>query len=340
MIRPALGLAVASTFAMPVAADAPRVAVDIAPVHSLVAQVMEGVAMPDLIVTPGASPHVYSMRPSQARALQDADLVVWVGEPLSPWLKKPLETLSEESKQIELLFHERTKTLPYRESHDLTADGDHDHHDEHDDHDDHNDEHAGHDDHKDGHKDGHEDGHKDAHGHDHGAWDVDSHAWMSPENGSIWLEVIAEELSAIDPENAELYAANAKKGQAAIADAVAQVEIDIAPMKGQPFAAFHDAFQYFENRFGLTLVGTVTMSDAADPSPAQLAELREALQKHDITCAYVGNAGKPQLLQSAAGDIELQIVRLDPLGGRADLGPDLYPQMLRGLGEDMAKCAK
>lgn len=354
MIRSALGLALASIVALPVAAQAPRVAVDIAPVHSLVAQVMEGVAVPDLIVAPGSSPHVYSMRPSQARALQNADLVVWVGAPLSPWLEKPLETLSENASTLALLSHERTKTLSYREIEDLGGDAHHDGHDGHDDHGDHGDDdhgHDGHDDHGDDHDDhkdaqgddhgdDHEEGHKDAHGHDHSAWDVDAHAWLSPENATIWLDLIAQKLAALDPEHADLYATNAQKGQAAIVSAVAQVEQDLSAMQGQPYAAFHDAYQYFETRFGLNLVGTVTLSDDADPSPAQVAKLRDALQEHDISCAFVGNTGKPALLQSAAGGQDLTIVNLDPLGQRSDLGPDLYPQLLRNMGQDMAKCAK
>jgi zinc transport system substrate-binding protein len=96
-------------------ADVPRVAVDIAPVHSLVARVMQGVGEPSLIVQPGASPHEYSLRPSEAAALQDADIVVWVGEDLTPWMAGAVGTLAAEADVTTLLEVDGVTLLDFRE---------------------------------------------------------------------------------------------------------------------------------------------------------------------------------------------------------------------------------
>ncbi len=302
--------------APPVLADAPRVATDIAPVHSLVAQVMAGVGEPDLIVQPGASPHGYALRPSQARALQNADLVIWMGEALTPWMEKPVDTLAGRAAVIELLDLEETHLLPYREGHNDDA---------HDD--------DAHDDHDNDHEETHDD-HDDAHDHE----GADPHAWLDPDNAVAWLTVIAGELARIDPEHADLYKANAAAGQARIEGIVVDLQQTLAPMKGYPFAAFHDAYQYFEVTFDLTLAGTVTLSDAADPSPARLDELRTILQDKGVDCAFIEPQFNGRLLIAAAEGQEMQILELDPLGSRFDTGPELYPNLLTGMGNTMAKC--
>ena len=126
-------------------ADAPRVAVDIAPVHSLVTRVMEGVGTPDLIIQAGASPHEYSLRPSEAAALQDANLVFWIGSGLTPWLTDTIETLAPNANVTELLEADGTIELEFREGALFEAHDDHEE-DEHRDDDDHADE--AHDDHE------------------------------------------------------------------------------------------------------------------------------------------------------------------------------------------------
>src|SRR6056297_3283214 len=219
-------------------ADAPNVAVDIAPVHSLVARVMHGVGEPSLIVKPGASPHEYSLRPSEAAALQDADLVFWVSPELTPWLGGAIATLTEDATVTEMLEVDGTTELPFRESalFEAHAHGDEKHADEghdqdgHDDHD--HKAHAGHDDHghDDGHEGEHEGGHEDAHaGHDHG--DHDPHAWLSPDNGAVWLNAIAAQLSAADPENASTYFANAAAGREELAALSTEINGILEPVR-------------------------------------------------------------------------------------------------------------
>ncbi len=233
-------------------ADAPRVAVDIAPVHSLVARVMDGVGTPDLIIPLGASPHEYSLRPSEAAALQDANLVFWIGSGLTPWLADTIETLAPDANVTELLEADGTIELEFREGALFEAHEDHedddDHADEaHDDHeeeehDDHEEE--GHDDHAD---DDHDEDEASHEGHDHGAHDP--HAWLSPQNAMTWMNVIAGQLSAADPENAGAYFANAAAGRAEIKVMIGEVTATLGPFRNGRFIVFHDSYQHCDVAF-------------------------------------------------------------------------------------------
>ena len=275
-------------------ADAPRVAVDIAPVHSLVARVMEGVGTPDLIIQAGASPHEYSLRPSEAAALQDANLVFWIGSGLTPWLTDTIETLAPNANVTELLEADGTIELEFREGALFEAHDDHeedehrdddDHADEaHDDHeeeghDDHDDEKADHDDHSDDDHDDEEAGHDE---HEHG--DHDPHAWLSPQNAMTWMNVIAGQLSAADPDNAGAYFANAAAGRAEIKVLIGEVTATLDPVRDGRFIVFHDAYQYFETDFNFPASGAISISDASDPSPARIAEIQDRIAEQGIDC--------------------------------------------------------
>ena len=258
-------------------ADTPQVAVDIAPVHSLVARVMEGVAVPDLIIQPGASPHEYSLRPSEAAALQASDLVFWVGPGLTPWLADTIETLAQEASVTALSKLDGTVKLEFRESAVFEV-HDHDDHYGHDDHADHDadDDHDEHDDHAD------HDGTVGHDEHDHGAYDP--HTWLSPKNAMTWLNAIAGQLSSVDPDNAGVYFANAAAGRAEIEVLMGDVTAILDPLRNGRFIVFHDAYQYFEQDFNFPASGALSISDASDPSPARIAEIRDRIAEQGIDC--------------------------------------------------------
>ena len=304
-------------------ADTPQVAVDIAPVHSLVARVMDGVGTPDLIVQPGASPHEYSLRPSEAAALQDADLVFWIGPDLTPWLTDTIETLAPDAAVTALLEADGTIELEFREGalfevHDHGNDEDHDEEDDHKDHDDHNDEETGHDDH----------GHS-AH---------DPHAWLSPQNAKTWLNVIAGELSAADPDNAGAYFANAAAGRAEIEALIGEVTATLNPVRDGQFVVFHDAYQYFEMDFDLPASGAISIGDASDPSPARIAEIQDRIAEQGINCVLAEPQFNPGLVATVLDGTEAQTGILDPLGSDLEPGPALYPQLIRNLSTALAGC--
>jgi len=304
-------------------ADAPRVAVDIAPVHSLVARVMDGVGTPDLIVQPGASPHEYSLRPSEATALQNADLVFWIGPDLTPWLTDTIETLAPDAAVTELLEADGTIELAFREGALFEA---HDHDDE--DHDDHADEEAGHDDHDD-----EETGHDE---HDDGAHDP--HAWLSPQNAMTWLNVIAGQLSAADPENAGSYFANAAAGRTEIEALIDEVTATLDPVRDGQFVVFHDAYQYFESDFDFPASGAISIGDASDPSPARIAEIQGRIAEQGINCVLAEPQFNPGLVATVLDGTQAQTGILDPLGSDLEPGPALYPQLIRNLSTALAGC--
>lgn len=282
-------------------ADAPRVAADIPPVHGLVARVMDGIGTPDMIVPPSASVHSHDLRPSEAAALEAADVVFWVGEGLTPWLARPLAALAGDAETVALLDLEGTELLPFREEH------------------------------------GHDHGHDHAHGgHDDGDA-VDPHGWLDPDNAAHWLSAIAETLAARDPANAEAYRANARAGRDEIAAAVAEVELVLAMGLGR-YVLFHDSTQYFEARFGLEPVGAVTLGDAAAPGPAHLADLEGALEEAGADCLMVEPGEGGALSERVAESHGLTAVTIDPVGVSLVAGRDLYPALLAGLAASFAAC--
>ena len=361
--------------ATPVWAEVPAVAADIAPVQSLVAQVMGDLGEPALIVAPGASPHGYAMRPSEALALERAEIVFWIGEGLSPWLADPLETLAGDARHVTLI-ETPGLTLLDRRSGATFAAHDHDHgdhddhdHDDHADHDDHGDhDHADHDDHDhddhadhdhddhahDDHDDHDHDDHAD-HDHDHGdhgdhddhAHDdhddhagADPHLWLDPENAKVWLDVIASELGALDPDNAAAYAANAAAAKAALDAQSDAIAARLAPMRGVPLVVTHDAFQYFEARFGLTALGSVTDSDAADPGVARVVELQAAIAEAGAGC-FLSDPGA-----ASAGAIAnlvpegAVLSEVSPVFVPVPAGPDFYPALLEAVASGIEACAR
>ncbi len=274
---------------------APTVVADIAPVHALVARVLGDVALPSLVIDPGQSPHSFTLRPSQARALEAATVVFWIGHELTPALERHIETLAADATVVALLDPPGTTLHNYRETVVFGSDGDHheehgheehgheEHgHEEHDHdkhpHDDHaHDEHA-HDDH------GHDEQAHDKHGHDHEG--VDAHAWLDPENAARWLDVIAETLSDVDPANAATYAANAVAGQAEIKALSDEIAATLASAGDMQVVVTHDAYQYFEHRFGFAVLGAIATGDAENPSPARIATLQDAVADSGASCVF------------------------------------------------------
>lgn len=330
-------------------ADAPKVATDITPVQSLVARVMQGVGTPELIVRPGASPHGYAMRPSEAAALESADLVFWMGEGLTPWLEGAIGSLAGDAHVIELLGAAGSRVLPFREGVEFAAQGHGEAHaEEEPGHEDHAEDAAGHDDHghdEEGHdEEGHDDhGHEkehddhadDDHGHAHDG--ADPHAWLDPANARVWLGLIAEELAEHDPDNAAVYAANAAEAEAELVALSAEIAAQIAPVQDRSFLVFHDAYQYFETAFGVSASGAISLGDAADPGPARIAALREMAQEQGVTCVFSEPQFEPKLVETVFGDVATHGV-LDPMGSQVEPGPALYPQLIRDMAEALVTC--
>lgn len=328
-------------------ADVPNVAVDIAPVHSLVARVMEGIGEPSLIVQPGASPHEYSLRPSEAAALQEADLVFWIGEDLAPWMEDAVDTLATGAAVTALLEADGTTLLEFREGALFEA-HDHDDHSEedhagHDDHDDHGDEdHAEHKDHDthgdEDHADHDDHAHDDHEEHDHAHGDHDPHAWLSPQNASTWLNVIAAQLSAADPDNAGAYFANAAAARAEMESLSADVRATLDPVRGGRFIVFHDAYQYFEADFDFPASGAISLGDASDPSPARIAEVQARIRDEGVDCVLAEPQFNPGIVATVLDGTTAKTGVIDPLGAALEPGAALYQELITNMAKTLADC--
>lgn len=311
-------------------AEVPRVATDIAPIHSLVARVMDGVGTPDLIVQPGGSPHEYSLRPSEAKALQEADLVFWVSPDLTPWLGNAIETLATNASVTELLEADGTIELTIREGALFEV---HEHDDDkHEDAEHKGDDHAEHAEGKHYEHAEEEAGHE---GHGDGAHDP--HVWLSPTNAATWLNVIAGQLSATDPENAGAYFANAAAGRAELDTLTSDINAMLGPVRGGQFIVFHDAYQYFESAFDFIASGAISISDASDPSPARIAEIRARIADEGINCVLAEPQFNAGLVATVLDGTEAKTGVLDPLGSDLAPGPALYPQLMRNLASTLVE---
>ncbi|WP_375688157.1 zinc ABC transporter substrate-binding protein [Pseudooceanicola sp. LIPI14-2-Ac024] len=334
----------------PVLADGPKVVADIAPVQSLVAQVMAGVGEPGLLIQPGVSPHGYALRPSEARMLSNADIMVWVGEASTPWLHETLDSLAPDAASMELLEVEGTRVLAPREGANFAAhDHDHDHGDHaegahDDDHADHSEEGHDHDhaDHAEADHDHaeHADDDHDHAGHDHDDHaheEVDPHAWLDPRNAQVWLGAIAEALAKADPANAATYRDNAAKAVADLDALQARIQAQIDTLSGE-FVTFHDAYQYFETRFDYPAHGSLSASDAVDPGPARIAELHDMVASDGIVCLFAEPQFNPRQVNTLADDLGVRTGTLDPIGAGLEPGAEHYAALLSGLADGLSAC--
>ncbi|MCA3436128.1 MAG: zinc ABC transporter substrate-binding protein [Rhodobacter sp.] len=304
------------------AAEVPRVITDIPPVQALVAQAMGDLGQPVLLLDKGADAHSFQLRPSQAAALAEANLVIWIGPEMTPWLDRALGGLAADVAQVRLLKAEGTDLRSYGDgaapADDSHADGEgHDH--------------AAAAPAEDGH------GHDHDHEHGHAHEGVDPHAWLDPGNARVWLGVIAAELARLDPANAATYQANAARADAEIAALDARLDAALAPVRDTPFAVFHDAYGYFADHYGLTIAGTVAVGDAAPPGAAHLAALQARLEK--AQCIFPETQHDPKLVQTIAADTGLRVGgALDPEGAGVEPGPQGYGAILSGLADTLIAC--
>lgn len=299
---------------------APSVTVDIAPLHSLVSQVMEDVAKPKLIIPAEASPHQYTLRPSEAKALADADVVFWVSEDLTPWLEKALENLSGSAKKVKMLSLDGATTYAFREGATFES-------------------HAKHDEEEKEHKDEHESEQHDddAEHHDHEG--IDPHAWLDPENAKVWVKVISETLSKQDPENAAIYSRNADTATTSLDALIAATQTQINAL-GQPnFIVFHDAYQYFEKRFDIPAAGSISLSDAEDPSPARIQRIRETIQKLGVSCVFTEPQFNPGMVKNVFADTNVSTIGImDPLGANIATGSGHYSALIQAMVSSVSEC--
>ncbi|EGP57083.1 ABC transporter, substrate binding protein (zinc) [Agrobacterium tumefaciens F2] len=306
------------------ATAAPNVVVSIKPVHSLVAAIMQGVGEPQLIVDGAASPHTYNLRPSNARTLEKADLVFWVGPGLEAFLQKPLEALASKATVVELEDAKGLEKLPFREGGPFEA---HDHGEEG------HGEHEGHAEEAGAHDHGHDHGHDD---HEHGAYDT--HLWLDPANAKAMAQEIETALITADAGNAAIYQANTKK----LIDDIDALDTEIAntvkPVKDKPFIVFHDAYQYFEHRYGVKTAGSITVSPETLPGADRVSQMQEKVRQLGATCVFAEPQFEPKLISVITEGTAAKSATLDPEAATLEPGPDLYFKLMRAIAGSLKDC--
>ena len=297
------------------AAAGPRIVTDIAPVQSLVAMVSDGVAVPEAILPANASPHGFALRPSQASALARADLIVWMGPQLTPWMDRAIANLAVDGDVLTLLSLDVPGLLPRRAEAVFPG--------------------AGHDGH-------HEDEHHHGHARVHGGKDahlgdnIDPHAWTDPDIAAAWLPEIADHLAKRDPENEALYRENATTAAARLRALAAETADRLAPVRGAEFIVLHDAYQYFERRMKLNVVGALSNSDAAAPGAARLRAVAGVAAAR--RCIFTEPQTSPKAAMRLAKTHDLQVAVLDIMGAELSPGPSLYEDLIRQMADQMAGC--
>jgi len=311
-----------------------KVVASIKPIHSLVSYLMDGIGKPDLIVDGYASPHGFAMKPSHAKMLQNADLIFWVGEDLENFLEKPLSSIAKKAEKIELIEIKGLQVLKFRERN-IFDEHDHEHgHDDHgkkeDDHDEH-----GHDDDHGKKEDDHDDhGHDDHDGHAHG--EFDPHIWLDPINAKAMLNEMAEHLIENDPKNEAKYKSNLAKALQEIDKLTIDVMTDLSNSISS--IVFHDAYQYFEERFNVKVLGAFTVNTDVMPGAEQLAEIREIIEHDKVACVFSEPQFNPDIINAVAKDMKIKTGVLDPLGATLDPGKDLYFNLIRNMSASFKGC--
>lgn len=280
-----------------------KVVTSIKPVHSLVSTVMEGVGTPDLIVTGAGSPHNYALKPSQASQLERADIVFWIGHEFEAFLEKPVATIAKKAKSVELIDTPELRKLEQREGGAFQPHG-----------------------------------HKEEGDHDHDHKELNLHFWLDPENAKLLTVTIANTLAAADPGNTDQYQTNSTAMLDRLDALIKETSVELAPVQGGSFIVFHDAYQYFETRFGLAATGSITVNPEVMPGAERVREIQGKLRKNNVQCVFSEPQFEPKLIEVVTEGTQTKSGLLDPLGATLEDGPDLYFNLIRNMARSFREC--
>ncbi|MDZ7748919.1 MAG: zinc ABC transporter substrate-binding protein [Halofilum sp. (in: g-proteobacteria)] len=300
-------------------AAAPRLVASIAPIHSLVAGVTDGVVTPRLLVPGGRSPHAFALAPSDTRALAGADAVFLAGGASERFLERPLASLAADARLVRMSAAPGVRRLAAR-SGGAWADA-HDHDSDHGDQADQ----PGHSEHAGG-------------GDTTSDAGLDPHLWLDPGNAIAFTRAVADALAAMDPAHAGRYRDNATRQVERLRALDATLARRLAPVAGRPYLVFHDAYQYLEARYGLAAAGSITVDPGRPPGARRLAGLRERIRERDIRCLFIEPQFEPAIARTIAQGTPARIAELDPLGAGLEPGPGLYPALMRRLADGLVGC--
>lgn len=280
---------------------APKVVVTIKPLHALVWEVMQGVGEPQRLLPDGASAHGYALRPSELRALHRADIVFWLGDELETFMVKPLAGLGPNTRVVSLIDSPGLTILPVRRAGAWAA-GDHAH-------------------------------------AEHGTG-RDPHVWLDPQNAAALSTAIAETLARLDPTHASRYARNAQRLRTRLAALDASLALQLKGLRDVPYAVFHDAYQYFEARYGLHPVGALALDPAHKPGARRVSELRARIRESGARCVFGEPRFRPALIDTLTEDTRARYAVLDPMGTDIKQGGQAYFELMQKLADTLSACLR
>jgi zinc transport system substrate-binding protein len=278
-----------------------RVLTSIKPLQLIAAAVQDGIAVPEVLLPPGASPHNYALRPSDVRRVQDVDLLYWIGPDMETFLPR-VAGRTKASVPVQ--------SLPGMHLRHFTASSDH--HDE--------------------------DGDDDEHDHDHRPGSVDAHLWLSSVNARVIAAKMAADLSQADPANAARYESNVKAFDARMDAVDAKIKQRVAGITDKPYFVFHEAFDYFEEAYGLKHAGVFAVSSEVQPGAQHVAAMRTRLASFGKTCVFSEPPLRPRLAETLSAGLPVKLAELDGLGGYTPATAQGYEQLLSKLADDLAGC--
>ncbi|WP_339508066.1 zinc ABC transporter substrate-binding protein ZnuA [Pseudomonas sp. RL_35y_Pfl2_P42] len=277
-----------------------KVLTSIKPLQLIAAAVQDGVATPEVLLPPGASPHNYALRPSDVRKVQSVDLLYWIGPDMEGFLPRVLSGRKLPSVAVQDLPGLKLRHFA-QDSHSHAEDAD-----EHD--------------------------------HDHRPGTLDEHLWLSPVNARVIADKMATDLSAADPANAERYQHNAKAFDERLDALDQRLKKRLASIEGKPYFVFHEAFDYFEDAYGLKHTGVFSVAAEVQPGAQHVAAMRKRLQEIGKTCVFSEPPLRPRLAETLVAGLPVKLAELDALGGYTPATAQGYEQVLEKLGNDLAGC--
>ncbi|TFB40378.1 zinc ABC transporter substrate-binding protein [Pseudomonas sp. F01002] len=277
-----------------------KVLTSIKPLQLIAAAVQDGVAIPEVLLPPGASPHNYALRPSDVRKVQSVDLVYWIGPGMEGFLPRVLNGRTLPSVAVQDLPGLKLRHF---------AEDSHSHAEEADEHD-----------------------------HDHRPGSLDAHLWLSPVNARVIATKMAADLSAADPTNATRYQSNLKAFDERLDAMDLRLKARLAGIAGKPYFVFHEAFDYFEDAYGLKHAGVFSVAAEVQPGAQHVAAMRNRLQEVGKTCVFSEPPLRPRLAETLVAGLPVKLAELDALGGYTPATAQGYEQVLEKLGSDLAGC--
>lgn len=282
-----------------------RVVATIKPIHSLVASVMEGIGEPYLIVKGAASPHTFALKPSDAAALQSAQVIFRVGGSIERFLDAAIKNGNASADIVAMSDLPDVRLLPNRTGK-AWGRSKHSHH---------------------GHK------HQDKES-------VDPHIWLDPHNAIQMVGAIARALGLAEPSRMFDFARNAAAVAARLKELQQTTKTTLKPVGNKPFMVFHDAFQYFENAFDVRAIGAISLGGSRAAGARRIKVLQRQLAKRQVLCVFAEPQFEPRLISTLIENTPVRRGILDPIGAGIKPGPDAYFQIMQSNANALVSCLR